>query len=158
MKKKRKGETVVPITPASIRVDGVTLDDDDRGHIRRATRTRFGRYGQAVERVTVRIRDVNGPRGGVDIACSNKSGVEWVAERGGRAPDVELRNLVPRRPRGSRPIGIADSPPSEDATHQGNQGFRAARLSLTRRELSPIARRGRKCRRETAPDRPARTQ
>lgn len=72
MKQKRKGETVVPITPASIRVDGVTLDDDDRAHIRRATRTRFGRYGRAVERVTVRIRDVNGPRGGVDIASRIK--------------------------------------------------------------------------------------
>lgn len=72
MPKKRERRRVVPITPASIRVDGVALDDDDRAQIRRRARTLFGRYGQVVERVTIRIRDVNGPRGGVDIACRIK--------------------------------------------------------------------------------------
>jgi hypothetical protein len=70
--KKRERQRVVPITPTSIRVDGVALDDEDRAQIRRRTRTLFARYGQAVERVTVRIRDINGPRGGVDIACRIK--------------------------------------------------------------------------------------
>jgi hypothetical protein len=70
--KKRERQRVVPITPTSIRVDGVALDDEDRAQIRRKTRTLFARYGQVVERVTVRIRDVNGPRGGVDIACRIK--------------------------------------------------------------------------------------
>ena len=70
--KKRERQRVVPITPTSIRVDGVALDDQDRADIRRRTRTLFGRYGAVVERVTVRIRDVNGPRGGVDIACRIK--------------------------------------------------------------------------------------
>ena len=70
--KKRERARVVPITPANIRVAGVALDEDDRAQIRRRTRTLFGRYGRAVERVTVRIRDVNGPRGGVDIECRIK--------------------------------------------------------------------------------------
>jgi hypothetical protein len=70
--KKREREPAVPITPASIRVDGVALDDDDRAQIRRSARTRFGKYGRAVERVSVRIQDVNGPRGGVDIVCRIK--------------------------------------------------------------------------------------
>jgi hypothetical protein len=70
--KKRERQRVVPITPTSIRVDGVALDDDDRAEIRRRTRTLFARYGEVVERVTVRIRDLNGPRGGVDIACRIK--------------------------------------------------------------------------------------
>jgi len=70
--KKRERQRVVPITPTSIRVDGVALDDEDRAQIRRKTRTLLARYGQVVERVTVRIRDVNGPRGGVDIACRIK--------------------------------------------------------------------------------------
>jgi hypothetical protein len=72
LQKKRERQRVVPITPTSIRVDGVALDDEDRAQIRRKTRTLFARHGQVVERVTVRIRDVNGPRGGVDIACRIK--------------------------------------------------------------------------------------
>jgi hypothetical protein len=67
MRKTDERETLVPIIPANIRVDGVAVDDEDRAHIRRRVRTVFGRYGRALERVTVRIRDVNGPRGGVDI-------------------------------------------------------------------------------------------
>ena len=72
MPKKRERQRVVPITPTNIRVDRVPLDDEDRADIRRRARTLFGRYGEVVERVTVRIRDVNGPRGGVDIACRIK--------------------------------------------------------------------------------------
>ena len=70
--KKPERQSVVPITPTSLRVDGVALDDEDRADIRRRTRARFGRYGAVVERVTVRIRDLNGPRGGVDIECRIK--------------------------------------------------------------------------------------
>jgi hypothetical protein len=70
--KKAERKRIVPITPTSLRVDGVRLDDEDRADIRRRTRTLFGRYGAVVERVTVRIRDVNGPRGGVDIECRIK--------------------------------------------------------------------------------------
>jgi hypothetical protein len=72
LQKKRERQRVVPITPTNIRVDGVALDEEDRADIRRRTRTLFGRYGAVVERVTVRIRDVNGPRGGVDIVCRIK--------------------------------------------------------------------------------------
>ena len=72
MPKKHERQPVVPITPTNIRVDGVSLDDEDRGEIRRKARTTFGRYGEVVERVTVRVRDVNGPRGGVDIVCRIK--------------------------------------------------------------------------------------
>jgi len=70
--KKPVRKSVAAITPTSLRVDGVRLDDEDRANIRRRTRTLFGRYGEVVERVTVRIRDVNGPRGGVDIECRIK--------------------------------------------------------------------------------------
>jgi hypothetical protein len=70
--KKRERQGVVPITPANLRIDGVVLDDEDRARIRRGARTRFARFGHVVERVTVRIRDVNGPRGGIDIECRIK--------------------------------------------------------------------------------------
>lgn len=69
---KPERQRIVPITPTNLRVDGASLTDEDRAEIRRRTRTVFGRYGAVVERVTVRIRDVNGPRGGVDIECRIK--------------------------------------------------------------------------------------
>lgn len=59
-------------TPANIRIDGVRLNDDDRAYIRRRLGKLIARHSRAVERVTVRVRDVNGPRGGVDIVCRIK--------------------------------------------------------------------------------------
>ena len=58
--------------PANIRVDGVTLDEGDREYIRRRLGEKFGRHAKSVERVSVRLRDVNGPRGGVDVQCRIK--------------------------------------------------------------------------------------
>jgi hypothetical protein len=59
-------------TPANIRVEGLRLDDDDRSYIRRRLGEKLGKYAGRIERVTVRMRDVNGPRGGVDIQCRIK--------------------------------------------------------------------------------------
>lgn len=66
------GGAVVLITPANIRVEGVRLDDDDRTYIRRRLGEKLGKYARRIERVTVRMRDINGPRGGVDIQCRIK--------------------------------------------------------------------------------------
>ena len=60
------------MTPANIRVDGVRLDDDDRAYIRRRLGEKLGKYASSIERVTVRVRDVNGPRGGIDVLCRIK--------------------------------------------------------------------------------------
>jgi ribosome-associated translation inhibitor RaiA len=48
------------------------LDDDDRTYIRRRLGDKLGKYADHIERVTVRVRDVNGPRGGVDQECRIK--------------------------------------------------------------------------------------
>jgi hypothetical protein len=70
---KRTGDrTRKPGIPASIRVHGVTIDDDDRDYIRRRLGEKLGRYVKAVERVSVRLSDINGPRGGDDIQCRVK--------------------------------------------------------------------------------------
>ena len=70
--KRSAGRTPAPLTPASIRVDGVALDTDDRAYIRRRLGEKLGRYASSIERVTVRVRDINGPRGGVDLQCRIK--------------------------------------------------------------------------------------
>jgi len=71
-KARRVDRRAAPRTPANIRIDGVRLNDDDRAYIRRRLGKLFARYSQAVERITVRVRDVNGPRGGVDVLCRIK--------------------------------------------------------------------------------------
>lgn len=59
--------------PANIRVDGILkLDEDDREYIRRRLGEKLGRHMKSVERVSVRLRDINGPRGGVDVLCRIK--------------------------------------------------------------------------------------
>ncbi len=40
--------------------------------MRRKLGTKLGKFARAIERVSVRVRDVNGPRGGVDKLCSIK--------------------------------------------------------------------------------------
>ena len=58
--------------PANIRVDGLRFDEDDREYIRRRLGEKLGRHAKSVERVSVRLRDINGPRGGVDVRCRIK--------------------------------------------------------------------------------------
>ena len=48
-----------------IRVFGATLDSRDRDDIARKLGMRLGKFATSIERVTVRLSDVNGPKGGV---------------------------------------------------------------------------------------------
>jgi hypothetical protein len=68
--------------PANIRVSGIALDDAQRVYIRRRLGMKLGKFAADIERVTVRVADVNGPRGGVDTTCRIKvvlSGLPSVA-------------------------------------------------------------------------------
>jgi ribosome-associated translation inhibitor RaiA len=102
---------------ASIRTSGVRLSRDERSYIRRKFGLKLGKFSRAIERVTVRVRDTNGPRGGVDKLCAAKvvvSGIpSVVVERKEHdicaAVDVTLnateravRKVIQRR-RGARP-------------------------------------------------------
>jgi ribosome-associated translation inhibitor RaiA len=58
--------------PANIRAFGAPIDAEERAYLRRKLGAKLGKFARAVERVSVRIRDVNGPRGGVDKACAIK--------------------------------------------------------------------------------------
>ena len=70
--KRTAGRSAAQVTPANVRVDGVTLEEEDRAYIRRRLGEKLGKYAGSIERVTVRVRDINGPRGGVDLLCRIK--------------------------------------------------------------------------------------
>ena len=70
--KRAAGRTSAPEVPANIRVAGVGLDEDERTNIRERLGGKLGKYASSIERVTVRVEDVNGPRGSVDKVCRIK--------------------------------------------------------------------------------------
>jgi ribosome-associated translation inhibitor RaiA len=84
--------------PAYIRSIGVPLTPDERAYMRRKLGMKLGKFARPIERVSVRLDDVNGPRGGVDKLCRVKvvlSGlstvyVEGQAQTAGRAFDAAL--------------------------------------------------------------------
>ena len=70
--KRESGRTNTLRTPAHVRVIGVELDDANRALIRRKLGMKLGKFDTSIERVSVRVTDTNGPRGGVDQVCSVK--------------------------------------------------------------------------------------
>jgi ribosome-associated translation inhibitor RaiA len=71
--KAKRGRTTELLVPAYIRSVGLDLDKDDRAYIRRKLGLKLGKFARAIERVSVRIEDINGPRGGKDKACRIKA-------------------------------------------------------------------------------------
>ena len=58
--------------PIHIRATGLPIETSDRDYVRRKLELRLGKFGHNVERVSVRVGDANGPRGGVDKTCAIK--------------------------------------------------------------------------------------
>lgn len=71
--KREAGRAEAPLVPANVRVQGIELDDKTRTYIRRKLGMKLGKFAPSVERVSVRVEDVNGPRGGIDKACRIKA-------------------------------------------------------------------------------------
>ena len=61
-----------PLPPAHVRVIGGAIDDEDRDYIGRKLGMRLGKFGASIERITVRLSDTNGPKGGRDQRCQIK--------------------------------------------------------------------------------------
>jgi hypothetical protein len=115
--KRASGRTEALRTPAHVRVIGVELDEEDRALIRRKLGAKLGKFAASIERVTVRMTDANGPRGGVDHVCNVKvvlSGLpSVVVERRDASPHVVIDSVL-------------------RATAQ------AVRRSLSRRRMKPL--------------------
>jgi ribosome-associated translation inhibitor RaiA len=62
--------TVPP--PAHIRVRGVETEDHQRDTIARKLGMKLGKFASSIERITVRLSDANGPKGGRDQTCRIK--------------------------------------------------------------------------------------
>jgi ribosome-associated translation inhibitor RaiA len=61
-----------PSPTAHVRVIGGSIDDEDRDYIAGTMGRRLGKFMSSIERLTVRLSDVNGPKGGRDQKCSIK--------------------------------------------------------------------------------------
>ena len=91
---------------------GAALDDDQREYVARKLGMKLGKFASSIERVSVRITDVNGPRGGVDQRCRVKvalsglpsvvverqdASTEVAIDTALRATEESVRRLVRRR-------------------------------------------------------------
>ena len=97
---------------AHVRVIGAALDDDQRAYVGRKLGMKFGKFASALERISVRVTDVNGPRGGVDQRCCVKvvlsglpsvvvarrhANMEAAIDTALRATEESVRRVVGRR-------------------------------------------------------------
>jgi len=100
-----------------IRVFGSRLTEEKRTRVRQNLGKKLGKFAGAIERVSVRVKDVNGPRGGIDQLCRIK---------------VVLRNLPS--------VVFEKLDPSLDAAIEGalDGTERAVRRTLQRRRMKPI--------------------
>lgn len=116
---KREGSAAGPQIPAYIRAAQRGLGPEDRDRIRRKLGIKLGKFANSIERVSVRIEDVNGPRGGVDQLCRIK-----VVLRGLPSVVVESRDA------------------SLNAAVDGALGSveRTVRRTLQRRRMKPLRR------------------
>lgn len=71
-RKRAAGRTGAAETPAYIRSVGGVLDTDDREYLRLKLGRKLGKFASQIERTSVRVEDVNGPRGGIDKRCRIK--------------------------------------------------------------------------------------
>ena len=70
--KVESGRAATPLIPAHIRRLGAEFGEKDRARLRERLGAKLGKFADSIERISVRVKDVNGPRGGVDQVCQIK--------------------------------------------------------------------------------------
>jgi ribosome-associated translation inhibitor RaiA len=70
--KSTRGSTGPAETTLAIRTVGISVDPELRALVRQRLGRKLGKFATAIERVSVRFEDVNGPRGGIDTLCRIK--------------------------------------------------------------------------------------
>jgi ribosome-associated translation inhibitor RaiA len=98
---------------------GTYLDKQERDDTRKQLQRKLGKFGRAIERVSVRVTDVNGPRKGIDQVCRIK---------------VVLRGL---------PSVVVETQGADLGTAIGRAlaaTERAVRRSIRRRRMKPVTR------------------
>jgi hypothetical protein len=91
-----RGRTHTVPPPAHVRVLGIEMEDHDRDNIARKLGMKLGKFASSIERITVRLSDTNGPKGGQDQICQIKvvlSGLPSIVVEEG---DSALPNAVDR--------------------------------------------------------------
>ena len=79
-----------------LQAPGLAIGTGIREHVARRLNSALSRCSNRIRRVSVRLRDINGPRGGIDKRCSIKvemenAGAITIEENGS-----ELRSLINR--------------------------------------------------------------
>ena len=82
--------------PAHVRVIGGAIDDDDRNYIARKLGMKLGKFVSSIERITVRLSDTNGPKGGHDQKCQVKVVLSGLPSVVVNATDSSLPRTVDR--------------------------------------------------------------
>jgi predicted transcriptional regulator len=90
LKLESNSKKAAPLIPAHIRLFGVNLSREKRASIRQQLGRKLGKFANSVERISVRVEDVNGPRGGIDQMCRIKVVVSGLPSVVFEAQDVSL--------------------------------------------------------------------
>ena len=67
---------------------------EERSYIHRKVRMKVGKFSPSIERVTVRVRDANGPPGGVDKVCTAKVVVSGLPSLVVERKDQDIRAAI----------------------------------------------------------------
>lgn len=86
--------TQTPQIPAHIRAMQGGLGPNDRAYIRRKLGTKLEKFASSIERVSIRVEDVNGPRDGVDQVCRIKVVLRGLPSVVFESRDASLRAAV----------------------------------------------------------------